>query len=55
MIFRMDFDMVFGILIFDPKSGFCMVIAFAGWAIFKMLSFLEYLVFSPAVFCREQL
>ena len=24
MIFRMDFDMFFGILIFDPKSGFCM-------------------------------
>ena len=24
MICRMDFDMFFGILIFDPKSGFCM-------------------------------
>ena len=23
MICRMDFDMFFGILIFDPKSGFC--------------------------------
>ena len=24
MICRMDFDMFFGILIFEPKSGFCM-------------------------------
>ena len=24
MICRMDFDMFLGILIFDPKSGFCM-------------------------------
>ena len=24
MIFRMDFDMFFRILIFDLKSGFCM-------------------------------
>ena len=24
MICRMDFDMSFAILIFDPKSGFCM-------------------------------
>ena len=24
MICRMDFDMLFGIFIFDPKSGFCM-------------------------------
>ena len=24
MVCRMDFDMFFGILIFDPKSGFCM-------------------------------
>ena len=24
MICRMDFDMFFGILIFDPKEGFCM-------------------------------
>ena len=24
MICGMDFDMFFGILIFDPKSGFCM-------------------------------
>ena len=24
MVSRMDFDMFFGILIFDPKSAFCM-------------------------------
>ena len=24
MICRMDFDMFFGILIFEPKKGFCM-------------------------------
>ena len=24
MIFRMDFDMFFGILIFEPNCGFCM-------------------------------
>ena len=24
MTFRMDFDMLFGTLIFDPKWGFCM-------------------------------
>ena len=24
MICRIDFDMLFGILIFDPKGGFCM-------------------------------
>ena len=24
MVCRMDFDMFFGILIFDPKSGLCM-------------------------------
>ena len=24
MVCSMDFDMFFGILIFDPKSGFCM-------------------------------
>ena len=27
----------------------------AGWPIFKIVSFLEYLVFSQAVFCEEQL
>ena len=29
-------------------------IAFARWPIFKIVSFLEYLVFSQAVFCTEQ-
>ena len=29
MIFRMDFKILFGILIFDPKSGFCM--AYSLW------------------------
>ena len=28
MICRMDFDMCFGILIFEPKRGFCMVADF---------------------------
>ena len=56
MICRMDFDMFFGILIFDPKWRFCMgYIAFAWWPIFKMVLFLEYLVFFGAVFCTEQL
>ena len=112
MICRMDFDMFFGILIFDPKWGFCKgyslwmmddfwnglisrkfsvfwsgilqrttrndlwnafwhvflefkfltqredfakAIDFASCVIFKMVSFLEYLVFFEAVFCLEQL
>ena len=44
--------------IFRSLSGFCYfpkAIAFAWWAIFKIVSFLEYLVFSQAVFCTEQL
>ena len=53
LICRKDFDMFFGILILDPKWAFCK--AFAWWPIFKMLSFLEYLVFSGADFCAEQL
>ena len=78
---RMDFDMFFGILIFDPKWRFCKgyrlcmmadfqnglnsnltqsddfakAIGFAWWPIFKMVSFLEYLVFFGAVFCTELL
>ena len=43
MICRMDFDMFFGILIFDPKWWFCK--GFPWWPIFKMVSFLDYLVF----------
>ena len=34
---------------------FAKSIAFARWPIFKMLSFVEYLVFLLAVFCTEQL
>ena len=55
MICRMDFDMFFGILIFDESQDFAWAISFAWWPIFKMISFLEYLVFFGAVFCTEQL
>ena len=37
------------------SEDFAKAIAFAWWAIFKMVSFLEYLVFFEAVFCLEQL
>ena len=56
MICRMDFDMFFGILIFDPKSGFwmgyslCMIAGFQNALISRIFG-----VFLPAVFCREQL
>ena len=54
MISRMDFDMFFDILIFEPKSGFCM-----GYSLCmhdgRFLKFLEYLVFFGAVFWKEQL
>ena len=53
MICRMDFDNFFGTLSFDPED-FAKAVAFAEWAIFKMVSFLEYLVFFEAVFCLEQ-
>ena len=36
-------------------KDFAKAIAFAWWAIFKMVSFLENLVFFKAVFCLEQL
>ena len=36
-------------------KGFAKAIAFAWWVIFKMVSFLEYLVFFDAVFRTEQL
>ena len=36
---RMDFDMVFGILIFEPKSGFCM-----GYSICMMADFQNALI-----------
>ena len=37
------------------SEDFAKAIAFAWWPIFKMVSFLEYLVFFRAVFCTEQL
>ena len=56
MICRMVFDLFFGILIFWPKDDdFAKAIAFAWWAISKMVSFLECFVFFEAVFCLEQL
>ena len=39
MISRMDFDMSFGILIFDPKSGFCM-----GYRLWMMAEFQNALI-----------
>ena len=39
MICRMDCDMFFGILIFDPKSGFCM-----GYSICMMADFQNALI-----------
>ena len=39
----------------SQADHFAKSIAFARWPIFKMVSFLEYLVFFPAVFCTEQL
>ena len=35
MICRMDLDMFLGILIFDPKSGFCMGYSFCMLADFQ--------------------
>ena len=37
------------------SKDFAWAIAFAGWPIFKMVSFLEYLVFFGAVFCTKRL
>ena len=39
MICRMDFDMFFGILIFEPKSGFCM-----GYSLCMMADFQNALI-----------
>ena len=41
----MVFDIFFGILIADPKNGFCM-----GYSLCKIVSFLQDLVFSRAGF-----
>ena len=56
MICRMDFDMFFGILIFDPKSGFWMGYSLCMMAEFSKCShFSNIWCFLRAVFCREQL
>ena len=50
------FDMIFGILIFDPKWWFCKGYSLCMMGDFQnMLLFLEYLVFFGAVFCTQQL
>ena len=53
IICRMDFDMFFGILIFDPKCDFAKAIVFPWWPILKMVSFLEYLVFLERFFAHN--
>ena len=55
MLCRMDFDMFFGILILTQSDDFAKAIAFAWWPIFKMVSFLEYLVFFGAGSSTQQL
>ena len=51
----MQFDLFFGILIFEPKVRILHgLYSFAWWPIFKMVLFLEYLVFFGAVFYTEQ-
>ena len=56
MICRMDFDMFFGILIFEPKCGF-----FKGYSLCMMAHFENGLisgifrVFSSSFFCTQQL
>ena len=42
-------------LFLTQSEDFAWVIAFAWWPIFKMVPFLEYLVFFGALFCTEQL
>ena len=39
MICRMDYDMFFGILIFDPKGGFCM-----GYSLIMMADFKNFVI-----------
>ena len=53
---RIDFCMFFRILIFDPNRQFGKGYSLCKMAdFFKMVSFLEYLVFFRAVFCTELL
>ena len=55
------FRMFLAILIFDSNWTFCKAsaipwaIVFARWQMFKIVSFLGYLVFFPAFLCTEQL
>ena len=53
MICRMDFDMFFAILIFDPKSGFFMGYRLCIMAYFQNNLLPEYLVFFSAVFSQN--
>ena len=53
MICRMDFDMSFAILIFDPKSGFFMGYRLCIMADFQNGLFLEYLVLFRPVFLHK--
>ena len=39
----------------SQTDNFAKSIASAGWPMFKMVSFLEYMVFIEVVFCTEQL
>ena len=41
--------------VLTQTDHFAKAIAFARWPIFKIVSFVDYLVFSQAVLCREQL
>ena len=52
---RIDFCMFFGVLIFTQTDHFGKPIASAKWLTFKLVSFLEYLVFFRAVFCAKLL
>ena len=59
---RMGFGIILAFLIFGSKltifpkaTAFAWAIAFGRWQIFKIVSFLEFLVFFQAVFCTEQL
>ena len=52
---KIVFCMFFEFEFLTQTDYFAKAIAFAWWPIFKIVSFLEYLVFSQAVFCRKQL
>ena len=56
MISRIHFDMFFGILIFDPKSGFCMDYSLCMMADFQNgLISLIFGVFSSGFFAQNNL